>query len=81
MQRVWRCLLFGPTRLEEDVIAGRLHHHRDRWGRNGEDRGERAAAVLRLYIVRKFVDGNYAWMTIERHNGAVVLELERRLRN
>ena len=31
------------------------------------------------YLVRKFVDGNYVLLTIEA-NGAVVLELERRLR-
>jgi small subunit ribosomal protein S6 len=31
------------------------------------------------YMVRKFVDGNYVLMTIAA-NGAVVLELERRLR-
>jgi small subunit ribosomal protein S6 len=31
------------------------------------------------YMVRKFNDGNYVLMTIEA-NGAVVLELERRLR-
>ncbi len=31
------------------------------------------------YVVRKFTDGNYVLLTIEA-NGAVVLELERRLR-
>ncbi len=31
------------------------------------------------YVVRKFADGNYILLTIEA-NGAVVLELERRLR-
>ena len=31
------------------------------------------------YVVRKFADGNYVLLTIEA-NGAVVLELERRLR-
>jgi small subunit ribosomal protein S6 len=31
------------------------------------------------YLVRKFTDGNYVLLTIEA-NGAVVLELERRLR-
>jgi small subunit ribosomal protein S6 len=31
------------------------------------------------YMVRRFVDGNYVLLTIEA-NGAVVLELERRLR-
>jgi len=31
------------------------------------------------YLVRKFADGNYVLLTIEA-NGAVVLELERRLR-
>ena len=43
--------------------------------KNVEKMGRRKLA----YMVRKFNDGNYVLLTIEA-NGAVVLELERRLR-
>jgi len=56
----------------------RLFRYRHRRGgvvKTVEKMGRRKLA----YMVRKFNDGNYVLLTIEA-NGAVVLELERRLR-
>jgi small subunit ribosomal protein S6 len=69
-----------PDVVEEEVdklIAGFSTNVTNGGGviKNVEKMGRRKLA----YLVRKFNDGNYVLLTIEA-NGAVVLELERRLR-
>jgi small subunit ribosomal protein S6 len=69
-----------PDAVEEDVdklIAGFSENVTKGGGviKTVEKMGKRKLA----YTVRKFNDGNYVLLTIEA-NGAVVLELERRLR-
>jgi small subunit ribosomal protein S6 len=69
-----------PDTAEEDVdklIAGFATTVTNGGGtvKTTEKMGRRKLA----YLVRRFVDGNYVLLTIEA-NGAVVLELERRLR-
>ncbi len=69
-----------PDAVEEDVdklIAGFATTVTNGGGtvKSTEKMGRRKLA----YLVRKFNDGNYVLMTIEA-NGAVVAELERRLR-
>ena len=81
MQRVYEVMfIVRPDAAEEDVdklIAGFTTTITGGGGvvKTVEKMGRRKLA----YIVRKFVDGNYVLLTIEA-NGAVVLELERRLR-
>jgi small subunit ribosomal protein S6 len=81
MQRVYEVMfIVRPDVAEEDVdklIAGFTTTITGGGGvvKAVEKMGRRKLA----YIVRKFVDGNYVLLTIEA-NGAVVLELERRLR-
>jgi small subunit ribosomal protein S6 len=81
MQRVYEVMfIVRPDVAEEDVdklIAGFTTTITGGGGvvKTVEKMGRRKLA----YIVRKFVDGNYVLLTIEA-NGAVVLELERRLR-
>ena len=69
-----------PDLAEEDVdklIAGFTTTVTNGGGtvKTAEKMGRRKLA----YMVRRFLDGNYVLLTIEA-NGAVVLELERRLR-
>jgi small subunit ribosomal protein S6 len=81
MQRVYEVMfIVRPDAAEEDVdklIAGFTTTITGGGGvvKTVEKMGRRKLA----YIVRKFVDGNYVLLTIEA-DGAVVLELERRLR-
>jgi small subunit ribosomal protein S6 len=81
MQRVYEVMfIVRPGAAEEDVdklIAGFTTTVTGGGGvvKTVEKMGRRKLA----YLVRKFVDGNYVLLTIEA-NGAVVLELERRLR-
>jgi small subunit ribosomal protein S6 len=81
MQRVYEVMfIVRPDAAEEDVdklIAGFTTTITGGGGvvKTVEKMGRRKLA----YLVRKFVDGNYVLLTIEA-NGAVVLELERRLR-
>ena len=72
--------MFGrmrPKRMLTSLIAGFTDHVTNGGGvvKTVEKMGRRKLA----YMVRKFNDGNYVLLTIEA-NGAVVLELERRLR-
>jgi small subunit ribosomal protein S6 len=69
-----------PDAVEEDIdklIAGFTTSVTNGGGvvKNVEKMGRRKLA----YLVRKFADGNYVLLTVEA-NGAVVAELERRLR-
>src|ERR1019366_6205981 len=81
MQRVYEGMfIVRPDAAEEDVdklIAGFTTTVTGGGGsvKTVEKMGRRKLA----YTVRKFGDGNYVLLTIEA-NGAVVLELERRLR-
>ena len=81
MSRVYEVMfIVRPDVAEEDVdklIAGFSTTVTNGGGvvKSVEKMGRRKLA----YTVRKFNDGNYVLMTIEA-NGAVVLELERRLR-
>jgi small subunit ribosomal protein S6 len=81
MQRLYEVMfIVRPDAAEEDVdklIAGFTTTVTGGGGavKTVEKMGRRKLA----YLVRKFVDGNYVLLTIEA-NGAVVLELERRLR-
>ncbi len=81
MSRVYEVMfIVRPDAAEEDVdklIAG--------FGANVTNGGGVVKSVEKMgrrklaYMVRKFNDGNYVLLTIEA-SGAVVLELERRLR-
>ncbi len=81
MLRVYEVMfIVRPDAAEEDVdkqIAGFSTNVTNGGGvvKTVEKMGRRKLA----YMVRKFNDGNYVLLTIEA-NGAVVLELERRLR-
>jgi small subunit ribosomal protein S6 len=81
MSRVYEVMfIVRPDAAEEDVdklIAGFSTNVTNGGGvvKNVEKMGRRKLA----YMVRKFNDGNYVLLTVEA-NGAVVLELERRLR-
>jgi small subunit ribosomal protein S6 len=81
MSRVYEVMfIVRPDAAEEDVdklIAGFSENVTKGGGvvKTVEKMGKRKLA----YMVRKFNDGNYILLTIEA-NGAVVLELERRLR-
>jgi small subunit ribosomal protein S6 len=81
MSRVYEVMfIVRPDVVEEEVdklIAGFSTNVTNGGGsiKNVEKMGRRKLA----YMVRKFNDGNYVLMTIEA-GGAVVLELERRLR-
>ncbi|HLY43232.1 MAG TPA: 30S ribosomal protein S6 [Terracidiphilus sp.] len=81
MSRLYEVMfIVRPDTADEDVdklIAGFTTSITNGGGavKNVEKMGRRKLA----YIVRKFNDGNYVLLTIEA-NGAVVLELERRLR-
>ena len=81
MNRVYEVMfIVRPDVAEEDadkLIAGFSATVTGGGGvvKNVEKMGRRKLA----YMVRKFNDGNYVLLTIEA-NGAVVLELERRLR-
>ncbi len=81
MLRVYEVMfIVRPDAAEEDVdklIAGFSDNVTKGGGvvKTVEKMGRRKLA----YMVRKFNDGNYVLLTIEA-NGAVVLELERRLR-
>ena len=81
MSRVYEVMfIVRPDVAEEDadkLIAGFSTTVTDGGGvvKKVEKMGRRKLA----YMVRKFNDGNYVLLTIEA-NGAVVLELERRLR-
>ena len=81
MSRVYEVMfIVRPDAAEEDVdklIAGFTTTVTGGGGavKTVEKMGRRKLA----YMVRKFSDGNYVLLTIEA-NGAVVLELERRLR-
>ncbi len=81
MSRLYEVMfIVRPDTVEEDVdklIAGFNTSVTNGGGvvKNVDKMGRRKLA----YMVRKFNDGNYVLMTIEA-NGAVVLELERRLR-
>ena len=81
MSRLYEVMfIVRPDTVEEDVdklIAGFTTSVTNGGGvvKNVEKMGRRKLA----YTVRKFNDGNYVLMTVEA-NGAVVLELERRLR-
>ncbi|MGA3370735.1 MAG: 30S ribosomal protein S6 [Terracidiphilus sp.] len=81
MSRVYEVMfIVRPDAAEEDVdklIAGFTANITNGGGvvKSVEKMGKRKLA----YTVRKFNDGNYVLLTIEA-NGAVVLELERRLR-
>ena len=81
MQRVYEVMfIVRPDVAEEDVdklIAGFTTTVTGGGGsvKTVEKMGRRKLA----YVVRKFSDGNYVLLTVEA-NGAVVLELERRLR-
>jgi len=81
MSRVYEVMfIVRPDAADEDIdklIAGFSDNVTKGGGvvKTVEKMGKRKLA----YTVRKFNDGNYILMTIEA-NGAVVLELERRLR-
>ena len=81
MSRVYEVMfIVRPDAAEEDVdklIAGFSDNVTKGGGlvKTVEKMGKRKLA----YMVRKFNDGNYVLLTIEA-NGAVVLEMERRLR-
>jgi small subunit ribosomal protein S6 len=81
MSRVYEVMfIIRPDVVEEDadkLIAGFTTTVTSGGGavKSVEKMGRRKLA----YLVRKFNDGNYVLMTIEA-NGAVVAELERRLR-
>ncbi len=81
MSRLYEVMfIVRPDTVEEDVdklIAGFATTVTNGGGsvKTTEKMGRRKLA----YQVRKFADGNYVLLTIEA-NGAVVLELERRLR-
>src|ERR1700756_4685018 len=81
MSRVYEVMfIIRPDVAEEDadkLIAGFTTTVTNGGGvvKSVEKMGRRKLA----YMVRKFNDGNYVLLTIEA-NGAVVLELERRLR-
>jgi len=81
MSRLYEVMfIVRPDAAEEDVdklIAGFTTSVTNGGGvmKNVEKMGRRKLA----YMVRKFNDGNYVLLTVEA-NGAVVLELERRLR-
>ena len=81
MSRLYEVMfIVRPDAVEEDVdklIAGFTTSISNGGGvvKNVEKMGRRKLA----YTVRKFNDGNYILLTVEA-NGAVVLELERRLR-
>jgi len=81
MSRVYEVMfIVRPDAAEEDVdklIAGFTATVTNGGGtvKTVEKMGRRKLA----YMVRKFNDGNYVLLTVEA-NGAVVLELERRLR-
>ena len=81
MSRVYEVMfIVRPDVVEEEVdklIAGFSTNVTNGGGviKNVDKMGRRKLA----YMVRKFNDGNYVLLTIEA-NGAVVLELERRLR-
>jgi small subunit ribosomal protein S6 len=81
MSRVYEVMfIVRPDAAEEDVdklIAGFSTSVTNGGGvvKNVDKMGRRKLA----YMVRKFNDGNYVLLTVEA-NGAVVLELERRLR-
>src|SRR5580700_4725591 len=81
MSRVYEVMfIVRPDAADEDVdklIAGFTTSVTNGGGvmKNVEKMGRRKLA----YVVRKFNDGNYILMTVEA-NGAVVAELERRLR-
>jgi len=81
MSRVYEVMfIVRPDAAEEDIdklIAGFSENLTKGGGvvKTVEKMGRRKLA----YMVRKFNDGNYVLLTIEA-NGAVVLELERRLR-
>jgi small subunit ribosomal protein S6 len=81
MSRLYEVMfILRPDVTEEDtdkLIAGFTTTVTNGGGavKTAEKMGRRKLA----YMVRRFVDGNYVLLTIEA-NGAVVLELERRLR-
>jgi small subunit ribosomal protein S6 len=81
MSRLYEVMfIVRPDAAEEDVdklIAGFTTNVTNGGGvvKNVDKMGRRKLA----YMVRKFNDGNYVLLTVEA-NGAVVLELERRLR-
>ena len=81
MSRLYEVMfIVRPDAAEEDIdklIAGFSENVTKGGGvvKTVEKMGRRKLA----YMVRKFNDGNYVLLTIEA-NGAVVLELERRLR-
>src|SRR3954452_11639382 len=81
MSRVYEVMfIIRPDAVDEDVdklIAGFTTTVTNGGGtvKSVDKMGRRKLA----YVVRKFNDGNYVLLTIEA-NGAVVLELERRLR-
>ena len=81
MSRVYEVMfIIRPDVAEEDadkLIAGLSTNVTNGGGviKSVDKMGRRKLA----YVVRKFNDGNYVLMTIEA-NGAVVAELERRLR-
>jgi small subunit ribosomal protein S6 len=81
MSRLYEVMfIVRPDAVEEDIdklIAGFTASVTNGGGvvKNVEKMGRRKLA----YMVRKFNDGNYILLTVEA-NGAVVAELERRLR-
>jgi small subunit ribosomal protein S6 len=81
MSRLYEVMfIVRPDAVEEDIdklIAGFTTSVTNGGGvvKNVEKMGRRKLA----YLVRKFNDGNYILLTVEA-NGAVVAELERRLR-
>ena len=81
MSRLYEVMfIVRPDAVEEDIdklIAGFSENVTKGGGvvKTVEKMGRRKLA----YTVRKFNDGNYVLLTVEA-NGAVVLELERRLR-
>lgn len=81
MSRLYEVMfIVRPDAAEEDVdklIAGFTTSVTNGGGvvKNVEKMGRRKLA----YLVRKFADGNFILLTVEA-NGAVVAELERRLR-
>jgi small subunit ribosomal protein S6 len=81
MSRLYEVMfIVRPDAADEDVeklIAGFTTSVTNGGGvvKNVEKMGRRKLA----YLVRKFADGNYILLTLEAH-GAVVAELERRLR-
>ncbi len=81
MSRVYEVMfIVRPDMVEEEIdklIAGFTANVTNGGGvvKTVEKMGRRKLA----YLVRKFNDGNYVLLTVEA-NGAVVLELERRLR-